>query len=100
MHVTPPLRSGQLLEYKYVVVNSDGNVGMWKPGHNYQLEVRARAGQTGPCCVASMGVDLYLLSVAKHPRTSPAPIFAKHPRAPHLPLHPHRCRPRRARACA
>ncbi|KAF5843061.1 carbohydrate-binding-like protein [Dunaliella salina] len=27
------------LEYKYLVLNSDGNLGLWKPGSNFRLEI-------------------------------------------------------------
>lgn len=37
MRVLGSCRGTLDLEYKYVVVNSDGNVGYWKPGGNYRV---------------------------------------------------------------
>ncbi len=37
-------RSATQLEYKYVVLNSNGTVSHWKPGQNYKLDVLAARG--------------------------------------------------------
>ncbi|GLC34563.1 hypothetical protein PLESTB_001247900 [Pleodorina starrii] len=34
------------LEYKYVVVNADGNIGLWKPGSNYRVTLPLSSGGT------------------------------------------------------